>query len=564
MNRDNSLADNIFEFMQLCNFKGIFNELSAEDPDLIASQNAHEFLANLANNDQTPEIFNNIIGSIRNLTIEQLSTMSPLGRSGSHGQLFKSSMPIYSNFVWKRIMVNSAKPIYAFNTIREAFIQSTLATLDCAPRIGDIRAHRDTSGEYMYILMEKESHELFDQYATEMKINDNLFDRQPLLFFQNSGYLLLQILDKLILLWSTFQFVHRDLKHDNIMLRPVYQNSQIVNYKIHFIDFGFSCITINYQNRAYVIRASRVYGPNTPCDYRQDILSLFANLSEPSIGHRSIYYNMDRYGREAIESVIPTPFQYNSNIMRGRGGQSFFQMMYNRNGTLLNKAKHTRRSNNSSNNTSVWDHLNLDNVYNIIYKKFTESISGLPGTGIEEKAGHAIDNMIKIAKSYKANDTEINALRLTYPKKEAIVAAPSRVFPTNLLFGNQEYADPVSQIGYSAQNAVAKNPLSAIQEEPQILGNELSQVFNNIQSPQQQLLPALGIASNPNINTRINARLPVQATKRRRNELSANNRNTNALPVQAPKLARQTTALSIGGRRTRRAARGSKTLSRRR
>jgi serine/threonine protein kinase len=199
----------------------------------------------------------------------------PDGRAvkGAFGRIIESTTD--PSFVWKEIVtikMDRGKPyFFAQLFLQEALIQFVLADADPSVQFTvpllDIRS--DASGNILYLKMPRASMDLFQFYAdNSVNSGGGTLTLPSKLYYDTTK----KVLQGLIALNQKFNFVHRDLKSNNVVIFE--KPGQDPEFRL--IDFGMSCLDLLVEGE--IIKFSipnAAYTPTSDCMPQQDILTLF-------------------------------------------------------------------------------------------------------------------------------------------------------------------------------------------------------------------------------------------------------------------------------------------------
>ncbi len=150
--------------------------------------------------------------------------------------------------------------------LQETFIQYVAASVmpDFVIPIRGIR--RSLDGTMFYIFMDYAPTDLFGYLESKVKV----IDRKWTLPTADIVPIFRQLFSKLMHINSMLNFVHRDLKSDNLVM---------VDGQVKMIDFGYSCISMRVNGVDYNIKTSNpMYLASTDCKSQQDMLVFFSEM----------------------------------------------------------------------------------------------------------------------------------------------------------------------------------------------------------------------------------------------------------------------------------------------
>jgi hypothetical protein len=224
--------------------------------------------------------------------------------SGSYGRVYKSSDPTkvvktvtyeFDPYGGGDLLVD-----YFAETLIQFIIQTDETYGSAVPAIHNI--YKQESSATLYIVMDK----LDESLDSRLIADGAAHGKARFSLFKN---LMIQLLRILIHLNTTYGFVHRDLKGNNIMLQ---------GDTIKLIDFGLSVMNFtNAEGTTFRLAASTMFPIKSLCRFRQDVGQLFVYLNE----HRD---RLDQKTINFLIEILPVG-------LRSKG----YRQMYNTTGTIM-------------------------------------------------------------------------------------------------------------------------------------------------------------------------------------------------------------------------------------
>lgn len=231
-----------------------------------------------------------IFGRIPILTAAKRATFSaqPFAQ-GSFGALYGST--VNDDRCFKKAGIRDVFEL--FDTIKEAFIQYFLSQDEVqgntVPIIFGIYREGELGIDPITITIEM-------QRVDDTVIN-YIVNRAAPLTLADFGRIVNGIFTPLSYFNTTYGYVHRDLKANNIMLQRTGPGDLLVHSNFKIIDFGFSCITVTLNGEMYIIKTASFYEEATPCREQQDVL-LF------------LYFFKDQFKGAAAALLSPDVFAF--------------------------------------------------------------------------------------------------------------------------------------------------------------------------------------------------------------------------------------------------------------
>jgi hypothetical protein len=213
------------------------------------------------------------------------------------------------------------------NIIKECFIQFFLSKDEVyghyIPKLTSIYQRTINTGFRtkqfsIFIEMEQLDEDVLD------KIQKNFGNKE--IDLSNLKALIIDIFTPLSYFNQTYNYVHRDFKLNNIMIKNTGNNTFL--YK--FIDFGFSCMTINLGGNNYVIKSTVAFPNTTPCRGQQDVLFFLYFI------YTYLNPKLDDDARNFIANFIPNDLL---NELRRKPVNAPFHAAYNYYNTLIGNNK---------------------------------------------------------------------------------------------------------------------------------------------------------------------------------------------------------------------------------
>lgn len=222
---------------------------------------------------------------------------------GSYGRTYRSSDPTkvvkavtYEFDPYSDDLVTD----YFVETLIQFIIQTDETYGSAVPAIHNI--YKQEANSMLYIVMDR-----FDETLDSRLIADGLaHGKARFTLFKD---LMIQLMHILIHLNTTYGFVHRDLKGNNIMLK---------GDDIKLIDFGFSVMNfMNAEGETFRLAASNMFPIKSPCRFRQDVGQLFVYLNEyrDRLDQKSVIF---------LTHILPA-------ALRAKG----YRQMYNTRGEIM-------------------------------------------------------------------------------------------------------------------------------------------------------------------------------------------------------------------------------------